>query len=58
LIETDLSLTSGDVVMIGGLEDKQEGSSESRLPYFTWPFSKSSNSRETETILLLEVERI
>lgn len=57
-IETDLSLNSGEVVLIGGLEDSQQTESQKNIPFLKLPFAKSNFKRSTETVLMIEVIKI
>jgi general secretion pathway protein D len=59
LIETELNIKPGELLMIGGVLDRQETAEESRLPFLPkLPFSRSQSSRLTETILILDLKRL
>lgn len=54
--ETELSVEAGEVVFIGGLEVDEN--TDSRQGFFGIPFGKSQERRQSETVLMLEVQRI
>jgi type II secretory pathway component GspD/PulD (secretin) len=59
VIETELDLQSGDVLMIGGLQDSSNTANKSFLSLLPkLPFSSSNKISETETVLILEVKKI
>lgn len=54
--ETELSIEPGEVVFIGGLE--AEENTDSSQAFYGLPFGKSKERRHSETVLMLEVQRI
>ncbi|MDC9817841.1 type II secretion system protein GspD [Pectobacterium polonicum] len=57
-ISTDISLTDGDIILLGGLADDKKTSSEtgfSWLPSFT---SKGSSADKTDIVVVLQVRKI
>lgn len=54
--ETELSIEPGEVVFIGGLE--AEENTDSSQSFYGFPFGKSKERRQNETVLMLEVQRI
>lgn len=55
-IQTSLSVSDGELVVLGGLNDAKEERAKRGL--FGWNFSKSDSDSKSELVLLLQVERI
>lgn len=55
-LATSLTLTDGEIVVLGGLNDVQEERSGQGL--FGWNFAKSEATREGQLLLLLQAEKI
>ncbi|CAG0973552.1 Secretin OutD [Rhodocyclaceae bacterium] len=58
LVDTSLTLQPGEVVILAGLDQKQESGHEDRVPLLNWAFGQGKETRKTELIMFLEVERI
>lgn len=59
LIETDLDLKNGDVIMIGGLNDSTNTNTKSSLPFMKFfPFTDLNKSQNIETVMILQVNKI
>lgn len=54
--ETELTVEPGEVVFIGGLESSQN--TDSRQGFFGLPIGNSKSQQQSETVLMLEVQRI
>lgn len=59
LIQTELDLKNGDVIMIGGLNDSTSTDSTSSLPFLKMlPFTSLKKQSSIETVMILEVKKI
>lgn len=59
LIETELDLKNGDVIMIGGLNDSTSSKTNSALPFLkSLPFTNLNKSQNVETVMILQVNKI
>lgn len=58
-LSTSISVTDGDVIVLGGLNDSKSGGNESGLPFLPEIMrSKSANNSESEILLVIAVTRI
>lgn len=57
-LRTSLSVEDGEVLVIGGLNDSTVQDTKSGLWFLPFSISKSSGSRSTELLLVLELKRI
>lgn len=57
-IRTSLTVEDGEVLVIGGLNDLKEEETKSGLWFLPFATSKSSGTRSTELLLILELKRI
>lgn len=58
LVDTSLTLQPGEVVILAGLDQKQESGHEDRIPLLGWAFGQGKETQKTELIMFLEAERI
>jgi len=57
-IRTSLTVEDGEVLVIGGLNDSKEEETKAGLWFLPFATSKSSGTRSTELLLILELKRI
>lgn len=57
-VNTRLGLTPGEVVVLAGLQDDQEDSTENRLPWLKWIIGQDRQEKRSEILIFIEVQRI
>lgn len=57
-LSTTVGVSSGDVIVLGGLQQEREASGSSGLSWLPLFGSKASDSQKTEVLLLMEAQRI
>lgn len=57
-LRTSLSVKDGELVVMGGLNQSNDSTARSRLPWLPWDVSRTGSSRSSELVLVLEVKRI
>lgn len=58
-LQTSVSMSDGDVIVLGGLNETKEADSVSGLPFFpAFMRSKSQDASKSEILLILQVSRI
>lgn len=57
-VNTRLSLQSGELVVLAGLQDDKIEKQQNRLPFFGWLIGDQQQNTNTEILVFLEVQRI
>lgn len=57
-MRSSLSLDTDEIIVIGGLNENRSENNESGLSFFPWKFSKSSTSKNSELVLILQLKKI
>lgn len=57
-LRTSLTVGDGEVLVIGGLNEKKEDEVRNSLPFLPFPLSRSNGVRSSELLLVLELQRL
>ncbi|WP_340676163.1 hypothetical protein [Paraperlucidibaca sp.] len=57
-VETVVSMSDGDVILLGGLAEMKDSSSSTSVPFFSWFGSKQSEKSKTEILLIMQLRKM
>jgi type II secretory pathway component GspD/PulD (secretin) len=57
-VNTRLSVSPGEAIVLAGLQDERQDDQTSRLPWLSWLLSKEQSRQQSEILVLIEAERL
>lgn len=57
-VDTQLSLQSGELVVLAGLQDNKEDGTQNRMPFFNWLIGDQQRKEQTEILVFIEAIKL